>query len=60
MYFFKSKRWDIETKDGLLIKLPLNQIEKSLNNLSKIIILEEFKNKKIIDLRQTNQFILND
>ena len=60
LYFFKSKRWDIETKDGLLIKLPLNQIEKSLNNLSKIIILEEFKNKKIIDLRQTNQFILND
>ena len=60
LYFFKSKRWDIETKDGLLIKLPLNQIEKSLNNLSKIIILEEFKNKKIIDLRQTNQVILND
>ena len=60
LYFFKSKRWDIETKDGLIIKLPLNQIEKSLNNLSKIIILEEFKNKKIIDLRQTNQFILND
>ena len=60
LYFFKSKRWDIETKDGLLIKLPLNQIEKSLNNLSKIIILEEFKNKKIIDLRQKNQVILND
>ena len=60
LYFFKSKRWDIETKDGLLIKLPLNQIEKSLNNLSKIIILEEFKNKKIIDLRQTDQVILND
>ena len=60
LYFFKSKRWDIETKDGLIIKLPLNQIEKSLNNLSKIIIYEEFKNKKIIDLRQTDQVILND
>jgi len=60
LYFFKSKRWDIETKDGLIIKLPLNQIEISLNNLSKIIISEEFKNKKVIDLRQKNQVILND
>ena len=60
IYFFKSKRWDIETKDDLIIKLPLDQIEISLNNLSKIIISEEFKNKKIIDLRQKNQVILND
>ena len=60
LYFFKSKRWDIETKDDLIIKLPLDQIEISLNNLSKIIISEEFKNKKIIDLRQKNQVILND
>ncbi len=60
LYFFKSKRWDIETKDGLIVKLPLNQIVTSLNNLSKIIISEEFKDKKIIDLRQTNQVILND
>ena len=60
LYFFKSKRWDIETKAGLIIKLPLDQIETSLNNLSKIIISEEFKDKKIIDLRQKNQVILND
>ena len=59
-YFFKSKRWDIETKNGLIIKLPLNKIETSLNNLSKIMILEEFKNKKLIDLRQKDQVILND
>lgn len=59
-YFFKSKRWDIKTKDGLIIKLPLDEVEKSLNNLSKIIALEKFKNKKIIDLRQKNQVILND
>ena len=59
-YFFKSKRWDIKTKDGLIIKLPLDEVEKSLNNLSKIIVLEKFKNKKIIDLRQKNQVILND
>tara|TARA_B100000029_G_scaffold386438_1_gene382280 strand:- start:1682 stop:2353 length:672 start_codon:yes stop_codon:yes gene_type:complete len=60
LYFFKSKRWDIETKDGLIIKLPLNQIATSFNNLTKIINSEEFKDKKIIDLRQKNQVILND
>jgi cell division protein FtsQ len=60
LYFFKSKRWDIETKNGLIIKLPFNKIETSLNNLSKIIIMEEFKNKKLIDLRQKDQIILND
>tara|TARA_B100001250_G_C19746782_1_gene765722 strand:- start:768 stop:1439 length:672 start_codon:yes stop_codon:yes gene_type:complete len=60
LYFFKSKRWDIETKAGLIVKLPLDQIEVSLNYLSKIIISKEFKNKKIIDLRQKNQIILND
>ena len=59
-YFFKSKRWDIKTKDGLIIKLPLDEVEKSLNNLSKIIVLEKFKNKKIIDLKKKNQVILND
>jgi cell division protein FtsQ len=60
LYFFKSKRWDIETKSGLIIKLPLNKIERSLNNLSKILIMEEFNNKKLIDLRQKDQVILND
>ncbi len=59
-YFFKSKRWDIETKNNLIVKLPLNEIETSLDYLSKIIILEKFNNIKLIDLRQKNQIILND
>ena len=59
-YFFKSKRWDIETKNNLIVKLPLNEIETSLNYLSKIIISEKFNDVKLIDLRQKNQIILND
>ena len=59
-YFYKSKRWDIETKNNLIVKLPLNEIETSLDYLSKIIILEKFNNIKLIDLRQKNQIILND
>ncbi len=60
LYFFRSKRWDIETDDGLLIKLPLKQVEVSLKILSNIINQEEFKNKKEIDLRQINQVIVNE
>ena len=60
LFFFKSKRWNIETKKGLIIKLPLNQIDLSLNILSKIVREEQFKNKKVIDLRNNGQIIMND
>lgn len=60
LFFFKSKRWNIETKQGLIIKLPLNQIDLSLDILSKIMNEEQFKNKKIIDLRNNGQIITND
>tara|TARA_B100001057_G_scaffold500899_1_gene618633 strand:+ start:2184 stop:2855 length:672 start_codon:yes stop_codon:yes gene_type:complete len=60
LYYFKSKRWDIETKDGLIIKLPLNNVEKALKTLSKILISKKFVNIKVVDLRQKNQVILND
>ena len=59
LFSFKSGRWDIETKDGLLIKLPKDEIQESLNLL--LNILEKDKEKKInkIDLRQLNQVIIN-
>ena len=60
LFFFKSKRWNIETKKGIIIKLPLNQIDLSLNILTKILNEEQFKNKKIIDLRNNGQIIIND
>ena len=60
LFFFKSKRWNIETKAGLIIKLPSHQIDLSLNVLSKIMNEEQFKNKKIIDLRNKGQIIIND
>ncbi len=59
LFFYKSGRWDIETKNGLLIKLPKNEISKSLNLL--IIFLDQYKKQKIkeVDLRQHNQIIIN-
>jgi len=60
LFFFKSKRWNIETKEGLIIKLSLNQIDLSLNILSQIMNDDKFKNKKVIDLRNNGQIIIND
>ena len=59
-YYFPSNRWDIKTKDGLLIKLPEKNIEESLKFALLIKINEEFKDKKIIDLRISNNIILSN
>lgn len=58
-FFFKSGRWDIETKNGLLIKLPEKNIKESLELF--LIFSKENNNKEIkkIDLRQYNQIITN-
>tara|TARA_B100000424_G_C22921108_1_gene490088 strand:- start:374 stop:1042 length:669 start_codon:yes stop_codon:yes gene_type:complete len=59
LYYFKSKRWDIETKNSLIIKLPSEKLEKSFQIISKIFYNKEFNNSNIIDLRQNNQVILD-
>ena len=58
-YYFKSKRWDIETKDNLMIKLPIDNLDTTFEKLLKIYRKKEFINFKIIDLRLDNQVILN-
>ena len=59
LYYFKTKRWDIETKDGLYIRLPHKNLLKSFKILISIINNEDIKNINNIDLRQNNQVILN-
>ncbi len=60
LFFFKSGRWDIQINDGLLIKLPKKNFEKSIDILNSF--LEKDKENKItlIDLRQSNQIITNE
>jgi len=58
LYFFPSKRWDILTNDDILIKLPQNNLSKSLNLAYKIISSDDFKNKTLIDLRMNNHLII--
>ena len=60
LYFFKSGRWDIETHSGLKIKLPKNDLKKTLDLL--VNILDKFGSEKItsIDLRQKNHVIIDE
>ena len=60
MFFFPSKRWDIEIKNGIIIKLPKLNVKKSLNQSFEVLNDEKFKNIKIIDIRIKNQIILNE
>ena len=56
-YFFPSERWDIKTKDNRLFKLPSENLELNLNLIYNVLKNEEFKDKKIIDLRFSNKII---
>ena len=47
-------------KNGILIKLPINNSIKSLNNYFKIKNLPQFSNVKIFDMRINNQIIVNE
>ena len=56
-YFFPSGRWDLETINGVKIKLAHNNLEKNLI-LSKKIIKKENKNNYVIDLRVKDQVVI--
>ena len=59
LYFFKSGRWDIKTDQNVIIKLPKKNLEESLNLSLAILNNNEFKNIKILDLRQEKQVVVN-
>ena len=59
LYFFKSGRWDIETKQGLIIKLPQQNLKQSLEIFFDFKKIKDLKEIKEIDLRQNNQIITN-
>ena len=59
LYYYKSKRWDIETTQGYLIKLPKENVSDSLNLFDRLHKEKNFTNKRIIDFRQKGQIILN-
>jgi len=60
LYFFQSKRWDLQLKNNILIKLPKSSVENALNDVSEFIKLNSSKNFKVIDARVKNQIIINE
>ena len=59
LYYYKSKRWDIETSKGYLIKLPRENISEVLNLFIRLSKEKNFNDKRTIDFRQKGQIILD-
>lgn len=59
-YFFPSKRWDIQLKNNIVLKLPREKLSDSLDDAFEFINNESFNNTKVLDLRIKNRLILND
>ena len=58
-YFYNSNRWDLEFKSGILVKLPIDEFEKSLSLLKDILKISKLNDIKIIDLRIKKKIILS-
>ena len=56
--FYESNRWDLETIDGKVIRLPSTEYLKSLKNYLDIKEKIDFKNYNVFDYRINNQLIL--
>ena len=59
-YFFPSKRWDLQLKNGIIIKLSQKNIKESLNYAFLFLNNIDLTNLKIIDARIQKKIILND
>ena len=59
LFFFKSGRWDIETNQGLIVKLPKDDLIRSLRFLVNFLSQNNKQEINNIDLRQYNQIIIN-
>jgi len=55
LFFFPSRRWDLELRDNTIIKLPKDNISLALN-----LVIEFLDENKYIDARIKDQIILDD
>ena len=60
LYFFPSKRWDLELKNNVISKLSKDHTKLSLDQAFELINDKNFKDIKVVDARIKNQIILND
>ena len=59
-YYYPSKRWDIKTKSGFLIKLSNSKLLDSLNLAYKVMNNKDLNINKIIDLKTKKYLILSN
>jgi len=57
-FYFDSNRWDIKTRNDIIIKFPSTNLDKYVN-IAKLLIKNNSE-KKIIDLRVSNQVIITN
>ncbi len=55
---YETNRWDIETKNRRIIKLPAKNYNESVENFIKFQNEKQFKQFKVFDFRIPNQLIL--
>ena len=60
LYYFSSKRWDLELKNNVIVKLPQNNVKDSLKLVSEFLVIKDIDDIKIVDVRIKNQIILNE
>ena len=60
LFFFPSKRWDLELKNNVILKLSKDHTKLSLDQAFEILNDNNFNDIKIVDARIKNQIILND
>ena len=60
LYFFPSKRWDLELKNKIILRLSNDLTQFSLDEVFEILNDKNFNNIKTVDARIKNQIILND
>ena len=60
IFFYFSNRWDVQTINGILIKLPKQHLTEALSIAHKIINDNQFKGNRVIDLRISNHVIIKN
>ena len=59
-FYYKTKRWDLLFSNKLTLKLPPQNIDKSIKIYKKLLDSDNLINKETVDLRITNQIILTN
>jgi len=60
LYFFPSKRWDLELKNNIILKLSKDHAKISLDQAFEFLNDINLNDIKVVDARIKNQIILND